>query len=276
MGKIIDEGEIYMTGNDFKNVLLSNPKNIYILVSIDSEMVDLYAKRFKEVIGAELVSYGKIKPYGKLFKQKTLNVLYMPKIEESIFSRKEYIFIYTESIDKRSTIYKKYKDHIIELKNDYTSYIANHSDMNEEQAKQFAKANNNDLGRIKNGLTIYNDSDFSYNRFTDYSSDIYFWIECFLKKKKLPKLNESPISVLALLSTNCQNLLKIKTKDTYGMNPYIVHAMSDLVDYLTEEELIQLIGDCFYLDSQIKKGLLDASYALDYVKVRRYSYGTSD
>jgi len=265
-----------MTGNDFKKALLNNPNNVYILISIDSEMIDLYVDRFKKAINADLVSYGQIKPYGKLFKKKTLNVLYMPKLDESIFERNEYILVYTDSIDKRSSIYKKYQNFIIELNNNYVDYVMKNSNMNENQAKQFVKANKNDLGRIKNGLAIYNDSDSCYNRFTDYNSDIYEWIDCFIKKKPLPNIDESPISVMALLTTNCQNLLKVKTKDTEGMNPYVIKAISDLVNYMTNEELIQLINDCFYLDCQIKKGLIDVDYVLDYLKVRRYNYGVTN
>ena len=265
-----------MTGNEFKKAIQNNPNNIYILVSIDSEMVDLYTNRFKAAIGADIVNHGSIRPYGKLFKKKTLNVLYLQKIDESLFERNEYILIYTESIDKRTALYKKYKDFIIELKNNYVDYIVNNSNMTEEQAKHLAKINNNDLGRIKNCLSIYKDSDLCYNIFTDYSNDIYAWVDCFIKRQPLPRVTESPISVMALLTTNCQNLLRIKNKDTSGMNPYIISAISGLLDYITTEELIQIIGDCFYLDCQIKKGLIDIEYVLDYLKVRRYSNGASN
>lgn len=259
-----------MTGNDFKDSL-KNPKNIYVLVSIDSEMVDLYAHRFMDAIGATTISHGQIKPYGKLFKQKTLNILYMPKIDEAIFNRSEYIFIYTDRIDKRSTVYKQYKDQIIELDNDYVKYIMNNSNMNENQARQFAKANLNDLGRIKNGLIIYKDSDYTYNRFTNYSGDSFEWVNAFIKKERLPRCNDSPISIMALLSTNCQNILKVKTGDTKGMNPYIIRCVQPLTNYLSEKELIQIINDCFYLDCQIKRGLLDVDYSLKYLKARRYN-----
>ena len=215
-----------MTGPEFK-LALKNPKNIYCLISTDSEIIDLYVDRFKNAIKADLISYGQIKPYGKLFKKKTLNVLYMPKVDESIFNRNEYIFIYTDNIDKRSSIYKQHKDQYIELDNDYTKYI----------------------------------------------SDLYKWIDCFIKKQSLPRINESPISVMALLSTNCQNILKVKQNKISGMNPYIVKCAKELDSYITEEELVQLIGDCFYLDSQIKKGLIDIDYVLEYLKVRRYSNG---
>lgn len=261
-----------MTGQDFK-LALKNPKNIYCLISTDSEMIDLYVNRFKNAINADLISYGQIKPYGKLFKKKTLNVIYMPKIDESIFNRNEYIFIYTDAIDKRSSIYKQHKDQFIELENDYTTYIMKNSNMNEDQAKLFAKSHNNDLGLIKNDLTIYNESNSCYNRFTIYNSDIYLWIDKFIKKESLPTINESPISVMALLSTNCQNILKVKQNKISGMNPYIVKCSKELDLYITEKELIQLIGDCFYLDSQIKKGLIDIDYVLEYLKVRRYSNG---
>lgn len=259
-----------MTSNEFKKAL-KNPKNIYVLVSTDSEMIDLYVHRFKDAINADGISYGKIKAYGKLFKKKILNVMYMPKLEANIFDRKEYIFIYTDSIDKRSSIYKQHKDQIIELKNDYIQYIIDNSNLTEIDAKQFAKAHNNDLGAIKNSLTIYKDSDFCYNRFTDYSSDIYLWVENFIKKEPLPKItNESPISVMALLSTNCQNILRIKNNDIDGMNPYIVKCMHDLKSYRTNEELCSIISDCFYLDCQIKKGLIDINDTISYLIIKDY------
>ena len=63
----------------------------------------------------------------------------MPKLDEEIFKRPEYIFIHTDSIDKRSAIYKKYQNQIIEVANDYTNYIMKHSNFNEAEAKHFAK-----------------------------------------------------------------------------------------------------------------------------------------
>ena len=257
-----------MNGKDFK-LAMKNPKNIYCLVSTDSEMIDLYVDRFKTAINADLLSYGQIKPYGKLFKKKTLNVLYLPKLPDNIFDRTEYIFIYTDYIDKRSSIYKKHKDQFIELNNDYTKYIINHTNLSENDAKKLIKLNNNDLGLINSAIAIYNESNILYN--IDYSNDIYGWVDSFIKKESLPRCTESPISIMALLSTNCSNLLKIKNKDTIGMNPYIVSCMMNLVNYITKEELIQIIGDCFYLDSQIKKGLIDINDCLPYLILRRYN-----
>ena len=264
-----------MTKEEFK-LELKNPKNIYCLVSIDSEMVDLYVNRFKNAINADIISYGKIKPSGRLFKKKTLNVLYQPKLDESLFERPEYIFIYTDTIDKRSSVYKKYKDRFIELNNDYTQYIMNNTNWSEQASRKFAQANNNDFGLIKNNLTIYKDSDNTYNRFNNYSSDIYGWVDAFLKKEPLPRINESPISVMALLSTNSQNVLKIKQHDTVGMNPYIIKVNEPITKLNTEKELIQIINDCFYLDCQIKKGLIDINDVLGYLITRRYKNGTSD
>ena len=264
-----------MNGKDFKKALL-NPKHVYCLISIDSEMVDLYVSRFKEAIKADRVNYGSIKPSGLLFRTKILNVLYLQKLEPELFESSSYIFIYTDSIDKRSSIYKKYKDQIIEISNDYTNFIQSHSDMTREQASKFAKMCNNDLGIIKNNLSIYNDSNMIYNKFIDYSSDIYLWVDNFIKKQPLPNINESPISVMALLATNCTNLYKVKTNNIAGMNPYIIRCMRDLESYISEEELIQIINDCFYLDSQIKKGLIDINYTLDYLILRRKTYGNSN
>lgn len=258
-----------MNGKDFKKAL-QNPKHVYCLVSIDSEMIDLYVNRFKEAIHADLVNYGSIRPSGLLFRTKTLNVIYLEKLESEIFESNSYIFIYTESIDKRSKVYKQYKDQIIELSNDYTQYIQSHSNMNEAEATKFSKMCNNDLGIIKNNLTIYNDSEMSYNRFIDYSSDIYGWVDCFIKGQELPNINESPISIMALLSTNCSNLLRVKNNDISDMNPYIIRCMKVLDPYITKEELIQIIRDCFYLDSQIKKGLVDINYVIEYLILKRY------
>ena len=264
-----------MNGKDFKKAL-ANPKNVYVLVSTDSGMIDLYYKRFKNAIGAENVSFGTIKPYGKLFKQKTLNVIYMPKINEDIFNRREFIFVYTDSIDKRTSIYKKYKDQIIELNNNYVEYVMKHTGFDETKANEFIKLNNNDFGMITHAIEVRENSNQSYDRFTDYSNDIYNWVDSFIKKEPLPRCTESPISIMALLATNCSNLLKIKQKDTVGMNPYVRMNLSKLDSYITESELVQIINDCFYLDCQIKKGLIDISYVLSYLQIRRYNNATSN
>ena len=261
-----------MNKEEFKKAM-KNPKNVYCLVSTDSAMVDLYSKRFKEAIGAELVSHGKIKPYGKLFKKKTLNVLYMPKVDEELFNKKEYIFVYTDSIDKRSSAYKKHKDQFIELKNDYTKYIIEHTGMAEEEAKYLIKISNNDFGLILSAIDAYNESDKDTAQLTDYSSDIYGWVDAYIKKEPLPRCIESPISIMALLSTNCTNLLRVKQKNNAGMNPYIVTCMLKLSPYISEEELVKIIGDCFYLDCQIKKGLIDIDDTINYLILRRYGHG---
>lgn len=264
-----------MNGKDFKKAM-ANPKNIYVLISTDSAMIDLYSKRFKEAIGADNISIGTIKPYGKLFKHITLNVIYMPKITEEVFNRKEFIFIYTDSIDKRTAVYKKYKDQIIELNNDYVEFVINHTELSEEEARNLIKINNNDFGMIKNAISIYNYSEKRYNRYTDYSSDIYNWVDSFIKKEPLPRCTESPISIMALLSTNCSNLLKIKQNNIVGMNPYVKMNLSKLSSYITEKELVQIINDCFYLDCQIKKGVIDINYVLAYLRIRRYYNATSN
>ena len=225
-----------MNKEEFKKAM-KNPKNVYCLVSTDSAMVDLYSKRFKEAIGAELVSHGKIKPYGKLFKKKTLNVLYMPKVD------------------------------------DYTKYIIEHTGMAEEEAKYLIKISNNDFGLILSAIDAYNESDKDTAQLTDYSSDIYGWVDAYIKKEPLPRCIESPISIMALLSTNCTNLLRVKQKNNAGMNPYIVTCMLKLSPYISEEELVKIIGDCFYLDCQIKKGLIDIDDTINYLILRRYGHG---
>lgn len=258
-----------MNSEEFKKDLL-NPKNIYCLVSTDSKIVDIYVDRFKKAINANKVMFGRIKPYGKLFKAITLNVLYMPKLSEEIFDRPEYIFIYTDKIDKRSSIYKKNKDHFIEIQNDYTSYIMKHSNMNQEEAKKFSILCNNDLGIISNSLYLASINEEYLDLITDYSNDIYAWVDAFIKKEPLPRCIESPISIMALLSTNCQNILKVKHKDTKGLNPYLVMNINNIKDYREEQELYDIISTCFYLDCQIKKGLIDINNVLNYLICKNY------
>ena len=256
-----------MNKDEFKEAM-KHPKNIYCLVSSDAKMIDLYKDRFKDAIKADQVIFGKIQPTGLLFKRKTLNVVYMPKLEEDIFERKEFIFIHTDSIDKRTAVFKKYKDQIIILENDYTNYIINHSNMNEEQAKLFAKRCKNDLGIIENELLFYNTAGINYNNYED---DLYLWVDCFLMKKPLPNTNESEISMMALLSNNCQDLLKVKQNNTIGMNPYRIVFMNKMKDFRSEEELINMIKDCFFLDCQVKKGLIEPKYTIALLKEKYYA-----
>lgn len=267
-----------MNGNDFKKEL-KNPKNIYCLVSTDCVIVDMYVNRFKEAIEADYISYGQIKPYGKLFKKKTLNVLYLPKLPDNIFERPEFIFIYTDSIDKRSSIYKKHKNQFIEINtndiNKYTNYILKHTKLSKEDAEQLVKNNNNDFGLIISAITICNETNTICNDI-DYSNNIYDWVDAFIKKETLPRCVESPISVMALLSTNCTNLLNVKRNNTLNMNPYIVKCMNNLKDFISEQELITIINDCFYLDIQVKKGIIDINDCIPYLILRRYNNATTN
>ena len=257
-----------MNKEEFKKAISSSPKNMYCLVSTDAAMIDLYVKRFKDAIHADQVIYGTVQATGKLFKKKTLCVLYEPKLSEEIFERKEYIFIHTDSIDKRTALFKKYKDQIIILENDYTQWIMGHSKLTESQAKKLAKRCNNDLGLIKSELTIFNECGKCYN---NYSSDIYAWVENFIKNQPLPRVDESEISLMALLSNNCQDLLKVKRNQTQGMNPYRVKCMNELKTYRTEEDLIAIIKDCFFYDCQVKRGLIDIKYTIDLLKGKYYA-----
>lgn len=256
-----------MNKDEFKQAM-SHPKNVYCLVSTDAEMIDLYISRFKEAIKADQVVYGSIQVTGKLFKKKTLCVLYEPKLTEELFKRPEYIFIHTDTIDKRTAIFKKYKDQIIILDNDYTKWIMQNSDMNEEQAKILCKRCLNDLGLIKSELNLYK---VSGQLFNDYSSDLYIWVDNFLKNKPLPRVDESEISMMALLSNNCQDLLKVKQHKTEGMNPYRVMCMNELSPFRQEEELVNIIKDCFYLDCQVKKGLIEPKYTILFIKEKYYA-----
>jgi hypothetical protein len=125
-----------MNKEEFKKAM-SNPKNVYCLVSSDAGMIDLYLNRFKDAIQADQLNYGSIQSTGRLFKKKTLNVIYATKLSEDMFERKEFVFIHTDSVDKRTSVYKKYKNQIIELNNDYTNWIVEHSNMTLEEAKVF-------------------------------------------------------------------------------------------------------------------------------------------
>ena len=90
-------------------------------------------------------------------------------------------------------------------------------------------------------------------------------------KKPLPNTNESEISIMALLSNNCQDLLKVKQNNTIGMNPYRIVFMNKMKDFRSEEELINMIKDCFFLDCQVKKGLIEPKYTIALLKEKYYA-----
>ena len=264
-----------MTGQEFKKLLDSktNIKNVYILETIDSAMIDLYVNRYKDAISGSKIVYGQIIPDMKLLKQRVISVISYKNLKDIPNNIFEYdtnyhIICYVENIDKRMSLYKQNKDRFIEISNDYTKYIMEHSNLSKEGAQIFAKASNNDFGIIKSRLETYRLSDYTYNRFNNYYNDIYEWVENFIKKAKLPKIEDSPISVMALLSTNCQNLLNIKSNKTMNMNPYLIKCIKPLVNYRTEKELISIINDCFYLDCQVKKGLIDINDTLKYLIIK--------
>lgn len=253
-----------MNGKDFKESL-KNPLKLYCLASADSGIVDLYVKRFKKAIGADELNYGSVRSSGGLLKKKILNVLYVPKLVEEVFNLKGYVFIYTDGgIDKRTSLYKDHKDCIIEVDSDFVPYVMSHSDMDERKARNFVRKCNNDFGVILNNLKIYNLSDGQY-QIKDTSNDIYLWVDRFIMGLSLPNIDETPISIMAVLTTNCYDLWRVKRGDTAGMNPYRVQKQRELVKYRTEEELINIVNDCFYLDCSVKKGIIDISNIIDYL-----------
>ena len=221
---------------EFKEALKS-PKKVYCLVSSDSAIIDLCIARFKQAINANRVVYGDIYKSNKLLKQTNLSVLYMSKVDEEIFETDEYIFIHTDSIDKRTSLYKKYKNQIIE-------------------PELFVKYCNHDMGIINNTISLLNiDRDYEV---TDYSNDTILWVHNFIANKELPVIRESPFAVMALLSTNCQALLDIDSA-----NPYLVNKIRPLIGCRTDNELCSIINDCFLFDLQIKSGMLSLDRALN-------------
>lgn len=261
-----------MTKDEFKQEILKNPQKIYCIISSDCGIIDLYVERFKKAIQADTVVYSdsvdNLQPSFSLLSQRTLNVLYLQKLPEDIFEKDNYIFIHVDSLDKRSAVYKKNKNRIIEVDNDYMPFVMKRG-LSREQAAEFIKKCNNDYGIITHALPIYLEG----GTVMDHSNDIYGWVNNFIMGKPLPRTTESPISVLALLSSTCQDLLRIMNHNTTGMNDYLVSKRKELLNYLTKEQLQQLISDCFYIDTQIKRGLFDIDFALDYIKGRRKSYG---
>lgn len=265
-----------MTGQKFKAILDSktNIQNVYIIETIDSAMIDLYIHRYKLSLDANKVVFGQFVPDMKLLKQTVVSVNNYKNLKDiptNIFEydNRYHILCFVENVDKRASLYKQYKDRFIEISNDYTKYIMDNSNLSKEEAIVFAKASNNDFGIIKSRLDTYKLSNYSYNRFTNYHSDRYEWVENFIKKQPLPKVVDSPISVMALLSTNCQNILKVKQNDTKGMNPYVIKCLQPLLNCRTESELVHIINDCFYLDCNIKKGLIDVDDTLK-ILIRKY------
>ena len=248
-----------MTGDEFKKEIKSSPKNVYCLVSSDGAIIDLYLKRFKEAGHANRVVFGEIAPSMNLLKQITVSVLYQPKLDESVFERSEYIFIHTDSVDKRTKTYQTYKDHFIEVTNDYVPFVMDYG-LSREEATEFVKKCGNDLGIIKNSLPVY----LAGGQIHDYSNDVYLWVNNFISRKELPEITESPIGVLALLTSTCQNILRIKANDVDGMNPYLVKKTKELIPYRTDEELQKIISTCFWLDCKVKRGEVDIEYILDY------------
>lgn len=252
-----------MNKEEFKKQLSSNPKNVYCIVSTDAAIIDLYINRFKQAIGAGKVVYGSLQNSGLLLKKKNLYVIYQPKLDEAIFNSGCYVFVHTDSIDKRTSVFKKHKDQILIVENDFTDYVMSKSNMNESEAKLFIRKCNNDLGIINSELIIYNECGKSYS---DYSSDPFLWADKFMKKQQLPRVEESEIGLMAILSTNCQDLLKILRDQTSGMNPYRLKCMLEMKDYRNEQELIDMTKDIFFYDCQIKRGLIEPYYALELLK----------
>ena len=239
---------------EFKEALKS-PKKVYCLVSSDSAIIDLCIARFKQAINANRVVYGDIYKSNKLLKQTNLSVLYMSKVDEEIFETDEYIFIHTDSIDKRTSLYKKYKNQIIEpdANADLVKYATNKGVKN---AELFVKYCNHDMGIINNTISLLNiDRDYEV---TDYSNDTILWVHNFIANKELPVIRESPFAVMALLSTNCQALLDIDSA-----NPYLVNKIRPLIGCRTDDELCSIINDCFLFDLQIKSGMLSLDRALN-------------
>ena len=70
---------------------------------------------------------------------------------------------------------------------------------------------------------------------------------------------------------NKQDVFLSEQYNKERMNPYIINCYTTLAKELTIDEVVQIINDCFYLDCQIKKGLIDANDAINYLKVRRYN-----
>ena len=47
--------------------------------------------------------------------------------------------------------------------------------------------------------------------------------------------------------------------------------MNKMKDFRSEEELINMIKDCFFLDCQVKKGLIEPKYTIALLKEKYYA-----
>lgn len=251
-----------MTGQEFQQEIKTSPKHVYCLISTDGAIIDLYIRRFAKAIGADKVVYGEIAMSNNLLNQKVLSILHKPQIDESLFDCQEYVFIHVDKADKKTNAYKKHLDQIIEVQNDYVNFVMKQG-FSKPFAEDFVKKSNNDLGIIYQNLKIHN----AGGQIPDYSSDLYLWVENYLKNKPLPRIDEDPIGVLALLSYTCQSVLRVINFDTSGMSSYVVSKNKELAKFRTEHELEKIISACFYLDCQVKRGSIDINYVLSYIIV---------
>ena len=200
-----------------------------------------------------------------------------------------YIIIYILDIDKRTKLYKYFKNNIIDFVPSNTfaiEYIKNNckKSLTDYEIEDFANRCNYDIGIINNELIKFNLIDYTYTEYKQFIYDcdkdaIFDLVKYICKRDKeflyylehCKKINENPLAIIQVLSTNLKQILQVQNctatniSEHTGLSLYLTQLMLEYKDNYTEQELINLIKLCFELDTAIKIGKIEANDALDYL-----------
>lgn len=282
-------------------------QNFYILTGEEKEVMRQYIKRISPVI-LEVESYENVKPRLNsvslfsnfdntyvIYNDKTVQEYEVKDIVRTIGS--DILVLVYDKIDNRVNFFKKASSFIYEFpkfsEKQLVGYIQGRVDISSELAELLALYCNNEVARIDNELHKLRHAQATISRelldelVTPPPTDAVFTMadlvaknsiqEAFNYYDDLVRLNESPISMLAVLYMKFKQVFLVQSQAHLsneeiaaktGLNQWVIHNTRDCLNRYTLEQLINILKLIQQTEMNMKTGKEDIKVGFTHLLIK--------